>query len=70
MMIQSYLRAKAISMLLENFSISEAAMIFSVDYRNLCAYVKGRKEMPLTLCFDIFNYLDAKVVVFRSKLNL
>lgn len=68
--IEYYLRSKAISMLLENFSISEASLLFDVDYRNMCSYVKGRKEIPLKLCFEIFNYLDAKVVVFRSKLNL
>lgn len=66
-MFESYLRSKAITILLENFSISEASALFNVDYNNLCAYVKGRKELPLKLAFKIFDYLQCNVVVFRNK---
>lgn len=65
-MISAYLRSKAISLLLESFSVFEAAKVFHVDYKNLCSYVKGRKELPLKLAFEILDYFDAKVVVFRS----
>lgn len=67
---KEYLRAKAISLLLENLSIGVAAYTFGLDYRNMCAYVKGRKQMPLNLVFEIFDYFDAKVVVFRSTRTL
>lgn len=61
-----YLRSKAADLLLENFNIYEASVVFGVDYRNLCAYVRGRKVMPLSLAFRIFDYLQCSVVVFRS----
>lgn len=66
-MFESYLRSKAIALLLENFNVYEASKIFCVDYNNLCSYVKGRKDMPLKLAFRIFDYLGCNVVVFRSK---
>lgn len=63
--IQSYLRDKACCLVHENFSAFEASRIFSVDYKNMCAYLSGRKSMPLRLAFEIFDYLGCNVVVFR-----
>lgn len=63
---QNYLISKAVCLLNENFNIYEASQVFNVDYKNLCAYVSGRKTMPLKLAFSILDYLGAKVVVFRG----
>lgn len=68
--IETYLRSKAICLILESFSFSEAASTFGVDYRNMCAYMRGRKIMPLSLVFSILDYFDARVVVFRSQTTL
>lgn len=62
---QTYIRCKTRSMILENFSVAECAKIFDVEYRNMCAYVRGAKDIPLNLCFDILEYLGAKVVIFK-----
>lgn len=64
---QSHLTDYAIRLLLENFSISEAASLLSVDYRNMCAYVAGRKEFPIKLAFRLFDYLGCRLVVFRNN---
>lgn len=54
-------------LVLENFSISECAELFGIDYRNMCAYMAGRKSFPLLLAFSICDYLGTKVVLFRTK---
>lgn len=64
---ESYLRNKACALVHENFSAYEASQTFHLDYKNMCAYLAGRKEMPLGLVFEIFDYLGCNVVVFRSK---
>lgn len=63
---QTYIRVKTRSLLLESFSPAEAARIFDVDYRNMCAYLRGSKDIPLNLCFEVLDYLGAKVVIFRG----
>lgn len=63
---QTYIRCKTRSMILENFSVAECAKIFDVEYRNMCAYVRGSKEIPLNLCFDVLEYLGAKFVIFKG----
>lgn len=65
MTTSEYLIHSACTLLLENFNVYEASSIFDVDYHNLCSYVKGRKKMPLKLAFEILDYCNAKVVVFR-----
>lgn len=50
-----------------NFSISEVADLFYIDYRNMCAYMAGRKKFPLDLAFSILEYLDCRTVIFQSK---
>lgn len=62
-----YLRNKVCALVHENWTIYECAKQFGVDYKNLCAYMSGRKDMPLELCFTILDYLDCNVVVFRKK---
>lgn len=64
---QSQLINKATSLIQENFSASEAAKLLGVEYRNMCAYLAGRKALPLKYAFAIFDYLDCRVVVFKSK---
>lgn len=64
---ENYLRSKTCALVHENWSICECATQFNVDYRNMCAYVSGRKEMPLRLVFAILDYLKCNVVVFRGK---
>lgn len=63
---QTYIRVKTRSMILENFSAAECAKVFDVEYRNMCAYIRGSKEIPLNLCLDILEYLGAKLVIFRG----
>lgn len=62
----TYIRVKTRSLILENFTPAECAKTFDVDYRNMCAYIRGSKEIPLSLCFDIIEYLGAKVVIFKG----
>lgn len=63
---QTYIRCKTRAMILENFTPADCAKVFDVEYRNMCAYIRGSKEIPLNLCFDILEYLNAKVVIFRG----
>lgn len=63
---QTYIRVRTRSLLLESFSPAEAARVFDVDYRNMCAYLRGSKDIPLNLCFEVLDYLCAKVVIFRG----
>lgn len=65
--ISNYLIRKACSLCLSSFSAYEASKVFCVDYKNMCAYLSGRKVMPLKLAFKILDYLNAKVVVFRES---
>ena len=62
----TYIRVKTRSLILENFSAADCAKIFDVDYRNMCAYIRGSKDIPLNLCFEILDYLGAKVVIFKG----
>lgn len=63
----TYIRIKTRSLILENFTPAECAKIFNVDYRNMCAYIRGSKEIPFNLCYVILDYLGAKLVIFRGK---
>lgn len=65
--MEQYIISKAICLLNENFNIYEASQTFGIDYKNLCAYVKGRKTMPLKLAFKILEYLNARIVIFRES---
>lgn len=65
--MEQYIISKAICLLNENFNIYEASGIFGVDYKNLCAYVRGRKMMPLKLAFKILDYMNARLVIFRES---
>lgn len=67
MKTKDYIIKKATDLINENFNIYEAAKVFNIDYNNLCAYIKGRKTMPLKLAFEILDYLNAKVVIFRES---
>lgn len=67
---KAYIISKAIELLETSFNIYEASKVFEVDYKNMCAYVRGRKEMPLKLAFAILDYMDAKLVIFRSNKTL
>ena len=62
----TYIRVKTRSLILENFTLAECAKIFDVEYRNMCAYIRGSKDIPLNLCFEIIEYLGAKVVIFKG----
>lgn len=64
---ENYLRHKTCALVHENWTPRECAKQFNVDYRNMCAYLAGRKMIPLSLCFDILDYLGCNIVVFRSK---
>lgn len=62
----TYIRVKTRSLIFENFTPAECAKIFDIEYRNMCAYIRGSKDIPLTLCFEILDYLGAKVVIFKG----
>lgn len=62
----NYIRVKTRSLIMESFSAAECAKIFDVDYRNMCAYIRGSKDIPLKLCFEILDYLCAKIVIFKG----
>ena len=64
---ESYIRHKCCALVHENWTVFECAKQFAVDYKNMCAYIAGRKPMPLKLCFEILDYLGCNIVVFRSK---
>lgn len=64
---ENYLRNKVCALVHENWTIYECAKQFGVDYKNMCSYMSGRKDMPIKLCFSILDYLDCNVVVFRKK---
>lgn len=59
------LRKSAVNLIKDNFTLYEFAVQFNVDYKNLCAYVRGSKKMPLSLILFVLDYFDAKVVVFK-----
>lgn len=50
----------------QNFTIREVSDLFGVDYRNMCAYMAGRKKFPLDLAFSILEYLGCRIVVFGN----
>lgn len=66
MTTKDYIIRKAVELLHENFSCYEASSVFGVDYHNLCSYVSFRKPMPLKLAFEVLDYCNAKVVIFRG----
>lgn len=63
---ENYLRSKAIAFMHENWNCKECSDTFNIDYKNMCAYMNGRKELPLKLAFMVFDYLQCRVVVFRG----
>lgn len=59
--------SSALRIMRENFSIRELADLCDVDYRNMCAYVSGRKKLPLKIAFFVLDYLGCRVVIFRNN---
>ena len=59
-------RNKVISLIKENFSPFEFAALFGLDKGNACAYLRGSKKIPLSLCFTVLEYLGVKLALFRS----
>lgn len=57
----------ALRIMRENFSIRELSDLTGVDYRNMCAYISGRKELPLKVAFFVLDYLGCRAVIFRAK---
>lgn len=49
----------------ENFTAYKAHKHFGVDRSNMCAYMAGRKQIPLGLMFEILDYIGIQVVCFR-----
>ena len=49
----------------ENWTAYSAAKHFDIDRSNMCAYFKGRKQIPIGLMFEILDYHDVKVVCFK-----
>lgn len=49
----------------DNFSAYEAAKMFGRDYHNVCAYYRGSKEIPLSMMFEILDYVGIQVVCFK-----
>lgn len=64
---ENYIRSKAIAKAHENLDAPLISKIFSVDYRNVCAYLAGRKVMPLDLAFRILEYCNCRTVVFQNS---
>lgn len=56
----------ALRIMRENFSVRELSDLTGVDYHNMCAYLSGRKELPLKLAFFVLDYLGCRVVIFRN----
>lgn len=59
--------SSALHIMCENFSIRELSDLTGVDYRNICAYVSGRKKLPLKVAFAVLDYLGCRVVIFRNR---
>ena len=57
----------ALKIMRENFSIRELSDLTGVDYRNMCAYMAGRKELPLKIAFFVLDYLGCRAVIFRNN---
>lgn len=57
----------ALRIMRENFSIRQLSDLTGVDYRNMCAYVSGRKELPLKVAFFVLDYLGCRCVIFRNN---
>lgn len=57
----------ALRIMRENFSIRELSDLTGVDYRNMCAYMAGRKELPLKIAFNVLDYLGCRAVIFRNN---
>lgn len=65
--MKKQLISSAIRIMRENFSIRELADLTGVDYRNMCAYISGRKELPLKIAFFVLDYLGCRAVIFRRS---
>lgn len=59
--------AMALRIMRENFSIRELSDLTGVDYRNMCSYIAGRKELPLKIAFFVLDYLGCRAVIFRNS---
>ena len=57
----------ALLIMRENFSIRELADLTGTDYRNMCAYMSGRKRLPLKIAFFVLDYLGCRCVIFRNR---
>lgn len=64
--METKFRNKVISLIKENFSPFEFAVLFGIDKSNACAYLRGGKKIPLSLCFEVLEYLQVKLALFRS----
>lgn len=42
------------------------AQTFCLDYSNVCKWYRDFRKMPMSLAFDMCDYLGLSVVVFRS----
>lgn len=51
----------------ENFTAYEFSKIFNVDYQNTCKFYRDYKKLPTKIAWEIIEYMNAKVVVFRAK---
>lgn len=63
--MEAKFRSKVISLIKENFSPFEFATLFKLDKANVCAYLRGGKKIPLSLCFEVLDYLGVKLALFR-----
>lgn len=57
----------ALRIMRDNFSTRELSDLIGVDYRNMCAYMAGRKELPLKIAFFVLDYLGCRAVIFRNS---
>ena len=65
--LERALISSALRIMRENFSPRELADLTGVDYRNMCAYLSGRKKLPLKIAFFVLDYLGCRLVVFRNN---
>lgn len=64
--MRKQLISSALRIMRENFSIRELSDLTGVDYRNMCAYMSGRKVLPLKVAFFVLDYLGCRAVIFRN----
>ena len=65
--ISDDLRKSALCIMRENFSIRELADLTGTDYHNMCAYMSGRRPLPLKIAFFVLDYLGCRCVIFRNR---